>query len=202
MKKKSKAKRQVFDNQCFECGHGNLVAVTDARFTGERNGESFVVQMPGLRCGGCGFETIDSEDSAELTRLVSDAYRGKHGLLTGVEIRVRREHLKMSQQAFAEYLGVGVASIKRWEVGQIQDKAMDELIRLKTDPEAARNNLKTLESQVPEQHVLSSTKVGEVDIDLLFTWEQMYRPERQMTMERVDMESVFSDDDDDELLAA
>jgi len=38
-----------------------------------------------------------------------------------------------------------------------------------------------------------------VDVDLLFTWEQTYTPERQMTMERFGMESVFSED---ELLAA
>jgi hypothetical protein len=56
----------------------------------------------------------------------------------------------MSQQRFSEYLGAGVASVKRWELGQIQDRAMDELIRLKTDVEAARENLRSLEEQVQE----------------------------------------------------
>jgi putative zinc finger/helix-turn-helix YgiT family protein len=198
MKKNIEKPRLTSETPCFECEHGRL-AGADVQLTGERNGENFVIQMPGLRCGSCGFETIDSVESAEFTRLVSDAYREKHGLLTGVEIRARREQLKMSQQPFAEYLGVGVASVKRWELGQVQDKAMDELIRLKTDPEAARNNLRALESQVPEQHILSSTKVGDVDVDLLFMLEQTYRRQTKMKMDRFGMDSVFSED---ELLAA
>jgi DNA-binding transcriptional regulator YiaG len=47
----------------------------------------------------------------------------------------------MSQRQFASYLGVGVASIKRWELGQIQDEAMNNLMVLKTDLAAARHNL-------------------------------------------------------------
>ena len=63
-----------------------------------------------------------------------------HGALSfdDKEIRARRMQLGMSQTQFGEYLGTGPASVKRWELGQVQDKAMDELIRLKTDPEAAR----------------------------------------------------------------
>jgi hypothetical protein len=49
---------------------------------------------------------------------------------------------------FSDYLGVGNASVQRWEAGQVQDKAMDGLIRLKTDPEAARRNLRQLEQRV------------------------------------------------------
>jgi hypothetical protein len=40
----------------------------------------------------------------------------------------------MSQQEFANFLGVGVASVKRWELGKIQDKLHDDLIRQKTAP--------------------------------------------------------------------
>jgi putative zinc finger/helix-turn-helix YgiT family protein len=117
---------------------------------GLRHGESFTVETEGLKCGRCGFQTIDSVQSAEFTRLISDEYRKAHGLLTGGEIRSRRAWLGMTQQRFSEYLGTGVASVKRWELGQIQDRAMDELIRLKTDLEAARENLRTLEERVPE----------------------------------------------------
>jgi hypothetical protein len=71
----------------------------------------------------------------------------------------------MTQQGFSDYLGTGVASVKRWEAGQIQDRAMDQLIRLKTDPEAARENLKTVERHVPEQVVVSEGK----EVTLFFT---------------------------------
>lgn len=140
---------------CFNCGQGLLLpGVMD--LVGERNGESFTVRMEGLRCAECGFQTADSGQSSEFTRLVSDAYREKHGLLTSAEIRSRRMQLQMTQQQFAEYLGPGIASVKRWESGQIQDKAMDELIRLKTDATAAKQNLEELRRlRIPEQCVLS-----------------------------------------------
>lgn len=54
----------------------------------------------------------------------------------------------MSQRDFAAFLGVGVASVKRWEVGLIQDEAMDRLIRLATDPQVARTNAEQLERRL------------------------------------------------------
>jgi putative zinc finger/helix-turn-helix YgiT family protein len=149
---------------CFECQCGSLMPA-EVSMTGTRQGESFTVRLQGFRCEACGFETVDSEQSGEFTRLVSDAYRTSHRLLTGKEIRACRAQLGMSQQEFATYLGTGSASVKRWEIGQIQDKAMDELIRLKTDPHAARANLQRLERQIPEQFVVSEGK----DVTLVFT---------------------------------
>src|SRR5665213_1254118 len=139
--------------KCFECNNGSLSPGL-INMTGVRNGEEFTVTVPGLVCDSCGYETISNRQSGAFTRAVSDAYKAAHGLLTGLELRERRSSwLKMSQQALGDYLGVGLASIKRWESGQIQDRAMDELIRLKTDPEAARNNLRALEIQVPEEYI-------------------------------------------------
>jgi len=140
--------------------------------------------MHGLRCELCGFQTVDSAQSAEFTKLVSDAYRESRGLLTGAEIRARRAQLSMTQQRFSEYLGTGVASVKRWESGQIQDKAMDELIRLKTDPEAARRNLKSLEQQVPESIVVFE---GHDIVFALTSPHTQYMPSKATTM---DSESV------------
>jgi hypothetical protein len=74
----------------------------------------------------------------------------------------------MTQQQFSEYLGPGIASVKRWESGQVQERAMDELIRLKTDPDAARRNLEALELKVPEQCVLSSAIVDGQEVELSF----------------------------------
>ncbi len=147
---------------CFACGDGAMTpGIVDV--SGERNGEAFVVQTEGVRCDRCGFATIDNDHSSEFTRLVSDAYREKHGLLTGAEIRSRRIRLGMSQQEFARYLGPGVASVKRWELGQIQDRAMDQLIRLKTDPEAAKKNVEDLRRlNVPQKYVISA--LSEADL--------------------------------------
>ncbi len=138
---------------CFECSLETL-AISEVELPGERNGQKVAVKMIGFRCSNCGFQTIDSEQSAEFTKLVSDAYRTAHGLLTSAEIVAARNRLGMNQQQFAEHLGTGPASVKRWEVGKVQERSMDELIRLKTDPSAMRRLLKELERKVPEQRIV------------------------------------------------
>jgi len=127
------------ETDCFECGKGRLIPKM-VELTGYRHGEEFTVLVNGLQCTECALATLDNEHSGEFTRLISDAYREKHGLLTGKQIREARKGLGVSQEEFAHYLGVGPASVNRWENGQIQDEAMNELILLKTDLFAAMNN--------------------------------------------------------------
>ena len=45
--------------------------------------------------------------------------------------------------------GVGSASIKRWELGKIQDEAMDKLLRLFLDPEYARRHAREMDQINP-----------------------------------------------------
>lgn len=110
----------------------------------EVKGKAVVVRMKALVCPDCGYKTIAGSDMPEYMRLAADAYRSQNGLLTSDEIRRRRESMGMSQERFAAYLGVGVASVKRWELGQVQDRAMDRLIRLVTDLVEAERNVKTV----------------------------------------------------------
>ena len=159
--------------KCFNCERGGLIA-QNVDLTGRRHDEEFVVTVPGLHCDECGFSTIDNDHSEPFTRAVSDAYRTSHGLLTGCEIKNLRALLNMTQGQFAEHLGVGIASIKRWELGLIQDKAMDELIRLKTDPGAARKNLNNLEQKIPQER--RTTAVSCDEYDLSFLADQFYSP--------------------------
>ena len=86
-----------------------------------------------------------------MTVASADAYREKHGLLTSRELKEIRSRLGMSQQSFARFLKVGVASVKRWEAGLVQDEAMDELIKVKSDLPTARANVRQLESQLGEK---------------------------------------------------
>lgn len=126
--------------KCPECDERYLqLAITE--LTGTTHGESFAIASDALVCPNCGFKTIPVEKMGEFALRVSDAYREKHRLLTSSRIKDRRLDLGMSQQQFANYLGVGSSSVKRWELGQIQDKAMNNLMVLKTDLDAARENV-------------------------------------------------------------
>jgi DNA-binding XRE family transcriptional regulator len=69
----------------------------------------------------------------ELRKKTVDEYRSNHHLLTSAEIIARRTALGMSQQAFADFIDVGVASVKRWESGFVQEPIYDKRIREKCD---------------------------------------------------------------------
>jgi len=184
--------------ECFECNKGELVQ-KPVELTGSRHGEDFVVIVDGLECTDCGHKTIDNNQSGEFTKAVSDAYRTAHGLLTTREIRDRRNLLGMTQQSFAEYLGgVGVASVKRWEQGQIQDRAMDGLIRLRTDPDTARRNLKELEQQVAENCVLGNAVLNGQNVELSVLLGRSYKKQTPIKLDK----SSLSFLDDESVMAA
>lgn len=123
--------------KCLDCGTGKLVPQT-AKVTGEVRGERLTVTAKALVCNRCAYQSMEGEDVQEFMRALGDAYRRAHSLLTSTEIRSRRAALGMSQVEFSAYLGVGAASIKRWELGAIQDLAIDRYLRLKTDPQQAQ----------------------------------------------------------------
>ena len=133
---------------CLKCSAGKLEA-KEVKLEAEYRGEAFVVSTPGLHCPACNYATVRGEDMAEYMRRAADEYRKAHGLLTSDQIRERRQRLGMSQVEFAKYLGdIGVASIKRWELGQVQDQALNELLVLKTDLEASSRNYTELRERV------------------------------------------------------
>ncbi len=83
----------------------------------------------GFVCPRCGMEAATLDQAAAVQRKMSDAYRNKTGLLTAVEIVAERKKLGLSQQALADRMNVGIASIKRWEGPIIQTRSMDKLLR-------------------------------------------------------------------------
>jgi len=90
----------------------------------------------GFACPSCQFQTVTTEQMPEYARAVADAYRRQVGRLTSDDIRAARAALGLSQQEFAKFLGVGVASVKRWEWGHAQSPDEDQNIRQRVNPEA------------------------------------------------------------------
>ena len=88
------------------------------------------MEIPALtvpRCGNCQALSIDDEADQQ----ISAAFRREAGLLAPEEIRQGREKLGLTQKQFANLLGVGEATVSRWETGaQIQQRAMDRFLRV------------------------------------------------------------------------
>jgi putative zinc finger/helix-turn-helix YgiT family protein len=131
--------------KCFKCAKGTMMPAI-AEMAATIRAEEIPVRAEAMVCRNCGFQVMTDAQSDAYGIASAEAYRAKHGLLTTAELKRVRERLGMSFRAFANYLQVGEASPKRWEAGLVQDRAMDELIRLKSDLAKARKNVAQLEA--------------------------------------------------------
>src|ERR1017187_702469 len=96
------------------------------------NGEEFATQTAVI------WQNLGRGQTDELRKRTAAAYREKHGLLTSALIKFIRNKRGQNQAEFAAFLGVGAASVKRWESGLVQEKGYDQLIRMKFAKELNR----------------------------------------------------------------
>jgi len=127
---------------CLRCG--SQLEKSTTMMDGEYAGERYRVPAEAMVCPNCGYATLHARQIDAFSTKVADAYRKHHGLLTSAEIRKIRSRLGMSQEEFAAHLSVGVASVKRWELGKVQEKSMDDLVRIKCSLASARQNVARL----------------------------------------------------------
>jgi putative zinc finger/helix-turn-helix YgiT family protein len=125
--------------KCLNCDSEKF-ETKNIRFNPEIKGEEVEVIVPSYVCTECQTPLMDSEQMNLLRRRAADKYRKKHHLLTSEAIINYRASLGMSQAAFANYLKVGEASIKRWETYYVQDVVQNDHIRLKCDEAYAELN--------------------------------------------------------------
>ena len=109
-------------------GHGVMPLKTVRKKIAFRDTE-ITVSSKVHRCPKCKLEAGTIEQTAQLQQAIAEAYRRKVGLLTGADIRALRKKAHITQDELAERTGAGIASIKRWEAGQIQTKSMDQSLR-------------------------------------------------------------------------
>lgn len=122
---------RAFPKRCGKCGqHRMALATVPYSTTVEHDGRSYRIEIPALtvpRCGHCGAIRVDDA----VDQQISAAFRQEAKLLTPEAIRQGRENIGLTQKQFANLLGVGEATVSRWETGaQIQQRAMDRFLRL------------------------------------------------------------------------
>jgi putative zinc finger/helix-turn-helix YgiT family protein len=122
---------RAFPKRCGKCGHKTMqVATVPYTITIDHDGRAYRVEIPALtvpQCGSCKAISIDDEADQQ----ISAAFRAEARLLTPGEIRLGREKLGLTQKQFANLLGVGEATVSRWETGaQIQQRALDRFLRV------------------------------------------------------------------------
>ncbi len=125
--------------KCLNCDCEKF-ETKNVRFNPEIKGEEVEVVVPAFVCTNCQTPLMDGEQMNVLRKAAADKYRKQHNLLTSDDIVKYRISLGMSQVAFANYLKVGEASIKRWETYFVQDVVQNDHIRLKCDEAYAELN--------------------------------------------------------------
>lgn len=127
--------------ECYNCDNTALTKAQKLGVTEFKGIKNLEFRYETYECDSCGASVNDSDQQKIKVTAISDAYRSHKGLYTSLEIRKFREDMQMSQDKFADYLGVGVASIRRWEGAGIQDLSQNEVIRLKCDEASFENQL-------------------------------------------------------------
>lgn len=118
---------------CEFCDEGAVSAahkVTTFLYGEGADAVSLNAIVPVWTCSNCDEEYTDG--AAEIAR--HEAVCRHLGRLTPDDLRKLREARGYSQETWAAFTRIGIASIKRWETGnQIQNAALDQYLRLLAD---------------------------------------------------------------------
>lgn len=114
---------------CSKCEN-----VTDFESTPRE--ETIIVKREPIRiniqyytCRHCGDEVLDPASSPDPFGLAYEEYRERHGFLKPSEISSWRERFHLTQEEVSKLLGIGTATLSRYENGSLQDESHDKLLR-------------------------------------------------------------------------
>ncbi len=96
-------------------------------------GEPITINVEYIKCKDCGDEVLNPAVNHDPFELVYREYRRKHALLQPEEIAGWRKAHHLTQGEFAKLLGIGVATINRYENGALQNESHENLLRLSMD---------------------------------------------------------------------
>lgn len=100
--------------------------------------ESVAVDMEYHKCSECGEEFLVPDPDNDPFERAYRLYRANHGMLQPEEIRTFRQNYSITQGELAKLLGLGGATLSRYENNELQDKTHDTLIRMAMEPDNLR----------------------------------------------------------------
>jgi len=88
------------------------------------------VEREYYRCAACGEEFEVLEEDYDPYAAAYREYRRRKGWVQPEEIKEFRESLGLTQKQFSDLLGIGIATLNRYENGALQSEANNQLIQL------------------------------------------------------------------------
>lgn len=142
-------------------------------------GEIIPVERTFNRCENCGEEFELASNGYDPYDIAYREYRRRKGWVQPEEIKEFREKFGFTQQELSEILGIGIATLNRYENGALQTESINSLIALcMADPQnifrlinAKQNSTSVLNSQSINKKLLDLKK----DLAKSFTSNESYK---------------------------
>jgi putative zinc finger/helix-turn-helix YgiT family protein len=157
------------------------------------------IELQYLRCVECGDEAFDPGLNVDPFSLAYRKYRKEYGFLQPEEIREWRKANKLTQGELAKLLGVGGATISRYENGALQDPSHEKLLRLAMNPSNLLQLIEESEGVFTESKKrrliegLEQVQAGGNSIDsTIMVSLGNYKPNEYSGYRRLDLEKLYS----------
>ena len=98
-------------------------------------GENISIHVEYLKCVECASEFNDPNSTYDALEAAYREYRARHSMVQPETIKNFRERFGLTQTELANLLGLGAATLSRYENGALQDESHDTLITLAMQPE-------------------------------------------------------------------
>jgi len=142
---------------CPICGEGHVTDQVD-QFESEYKGQKATLPLHYQLCDTCHSDFAGSKESKLNKRGVMAFRKSVDGLLTGTEIVALRKQYSLTQDQAAQLFGGGPVAFSKYENDDVsQSEAMDSLLRLVRESEAAFGVLVNVKGMAAElSHALNS----------------------------------------------
>ncbi|MFT3991184.1 MAG: helix-turn-helix domain-containing protein [Luteolibacter sp.] len=181
-RKKETAEPTPPSDECVACGSENSYVRALIRTQKNFRGETFTVKHHHWKCSACGVAVLGDTEMDEAMRATIIAYQEAHNLLTATEVYEARNRMKWTQKQLADRSGLGIATIKRLELGgAVQTDANDECLR------------KVLGTSVNGAFVFMLTEqFGVVREHLTETWNDGWSHDIEVSRQEVALDDCFT----------
>lgn len=180
----------------------NCEAVTEQIYQIEEKtlvirGEQIPVKHAFYRCLACGVDFEIPQEEDDPLEAAYRIFRERRHMLQPEEIRAFRKKLGLTQQEWSTVLGIGVATLNRYENGALQSEGHDQMMQLMMQPDNLARTLAEKPELLPDAkraQVLENLAGQETSGSLLAEAEDRYgryEPDLFSGYVRLDLEKFF-----------
>ena len=121
------------DTFCPTCWKHVQATIEERQETSTVRGDSITCLAKVAVCPHCGEEIGDSRLEGENIEQIYDSYRCKNGIPFPSQIKARRAQIGLHQESFSKLLGIGEASLARYESGSLPTESNARLLKAAMD---------------------------------------------------------------------